>query len=148
MTTVNENKSNTDGSDKTQQNQACSNNGQHEGEFNDKEQDVEIQENINEDDFIEGLDVVDTWDDEEKDKPRRRSWDRSRGRDRRNSRYQNQSGYTIITVLISNNSMKNYSLKPIPIHYILEQIHCIELLVIWNSINEFVLIDHFSREKL
>jgi hypothetical protein len=50
-------------------------------------QKIEIQETLNEDDFVEGLDPADACDDEEKDIPRRRSWDRSRGRDKRNSRY-------------------------------------------------------------
>lgn len=42
-------------------------------------QDVEIQETVNDDDIV-GLD-------EDEDRPRRRSWDRFRGRERRNSRY-------------------------------------------------------------
>lgn len=45
-----------------------------------------IQTTINEEDLIDGLDIVDAWDDE--DQPRRRSWDRTRGRERRTSRYQ------------------------------------------------------------
>ncbi|OXU27702.1 hypothetical protein TSAR_006924 [Trichomalopsis sarcophagae] len=45
-----------------------------------------IQTTINEEDLIDGLDVVDAWDDE--DEPRRRSWDRTRGKERRTSRYQ------------------------------------------------------------
>ncbi|XP_058809727.1 uncharacterized protein LOC131674929 [Phymastichus coffea] len=49
-------------------------------------QDLENQDNAIEDDCIIGLDATDVWEDDEKDKPRRRSWDRARGEKKRLSR--------------------------------------------------------------
>lgn len=79
MTTLTVNNSN-------HQNSNAANNGtSQEDADNDKGGDEEvIQATIGEDDLIEGLDV---WEEDERDQPRRRSWDRSRGRDRRPSRY-------------------------------------------------------------
>lgn len=48
-------------------------------------QESESQDNAVEDDCIIGLDI-DDWEDDEKEKDRRRSWDRTRGKEKRASR--------------------------------------------------------------
>lgn len=55
------------------------------------EDEVEIQATLNDEDML-GLEVTDTWEEEEKDRPRRRSWDRARGRERKPSRYLSKAG--------------------------------------------------------
>lgn len=73
-------------SEKKDADQDSANKGQENGQDNHHADADVIQTTINEEDLIDGLDVVDAWDDE--DQPRRRSWDRTRGREKRTSRYQ------------------------------------------------------------
>ena len=51
-----------------------------------QEENGALEDAAHDDDYI-AMDDVDVWDDEEKDQPRRRSWDRARGGKERRSRY-------------------------------------------------------------